>query len=135
MSSIEELMEAYLTAAKAGDWEAAFAYMSEDVVMNVPGRSQYAGRHEGKAANREYLAAMLEGTTSVEVELVDSLVGSDHVALVLRERITRPDRVLDMERVNVYRVRDGALVEVSIFEANQYEVDEFAEAQVPGRPA
>jgi ketosteroid isomerase-like protein len=122
-------MQDYLAAAKSGDWNRAFDMMSEDVVMTVPGRSAYAGRYEGKEAMREYLDAALAGTTNVEVEMVDMLAGEEHMALVLRERIERPDRVLEMSRVNVYRVRDGKIVEALIYEANQYEVDEFMQAQ------
>ena len=59
MSSIESLIQDYLAAAQRGDWDGAFAYMAEDVVLNVPGRSRFAGRHECRGANREYLAAAL----------------------------------------------------------------------------
>ena len=123
------LMEDYLAAARAGDWERAFEFMSEDVVLHVPGRSAYAGRHEGKAALREFLKSALEGTTQVDVDLVDALIGEEHVGLMLRERLVRPDRTLEMSRLNVYRVRDGQIVEAWIFEANQYAVDEFMEPQ------
>ena len=94
-----------------------------------PGRSRYAGRHEGKAALRQYLSAALAGTTGVQVELEDMLAREEHIALVLRERLARGDRELNMRRTNLYRIRDGAIVEVSIFEAHQSEVDEFMEAQ------
>ena len=128
-SPISTLMHDYLAAARSGDWDAAFALMADDVVLTVPGRSRYAGRHEGKAALREYLSAALAGTTGVQVELEDMLAGEEHIALVLRERLARGDRELNMRRTNLYRIRDGAIVEVSIFEAHQYEVDEFMEAQ------
>ena len=65
----------------------------------------------------------------MQVELEDMLAGEEHIALVLRERLARGGRELNMRRTNLYHVRDGAIVEVSIFEAHQYEVDEFMEAQ------
>jgi hypothetical protein len=60
----------------------------------------------------------------VEVELIDVLDGaSDRVVLLLRETLhgARGDVVL--RRANVYTVRDGAIVEIWIFEDDQYAVD------------
>ena len=47
------------------------------------------------------------------------------MALVLRERVTREDRRLELRRTNVYRVVAGKITEIDVYEANQYEVDAF----------
>jgi hypothetical protein len=57
------------------------------------------------------------------VEPVDTLVSRERVALIVLERFTRDEGVVEIRRCNVYRVRGEEIVEVWIFEANQYDVD------------
>jgi hypothetical protein len=63
--------------------------------------------------------------STAEVEVLDRLVSGDRVAMVLREVVVRGDERLELRRVNVYRVENGRIVDIDIYEANQYEVDEF----------
>jgi predicted SnoaL-like aldol condensation-catalyzing enzyme len=67
------------------------------------------------------LALAHEG--EVELELIDTLASRERVALLLHERFKRPDGVVDIRRANVYRIASGRIVEVWIFEADQYAVD------------
>jgi hypothetical protein len=52
-------------------------------------------------------------------------VGEEHVALMVREKLGDTDNRLDVFRVNVYRVRNGKIVEIRIFEGDQYAMDEY----------
>lgn len=61
---------------------------------------------------RRYLAAMRGGDA-----------GEECVALIVRARFDRDDGVVEIRRCNVYRLRREEIVEVWIFEADQYEVD------------
>ena len=45
-----ELVADYLAAAKRGDWEDAFGYFADDILIHIPGRSEFAGDHRGKDA-------------------------------------------------------------------------------------
>jgi uncharacterized protein len=124
--SAEEVMRAYVTAVRAGDRAAAFALFADDVVGYVPGRSAVAGEKRGKAAVVGYIeGAFARAHGDVEIELLDTLAGAEHVALLVRERLADGDRVLDIRRANVYRVRDDRIVEIWIFEHDQYAVDEW----------
>ena len=68
----------------------------------------------------------------MEVELVDMLASEERVALVVRERLGLPDGAVEIRRANLYRLRGDQIVEVWIFEANQYEVDELFAGPPPG---
>lgn len=57
------------------------------------------------------------------MEPVDTLVSRERVALIVLERFTRDEGVLEIRRCNVYRVRGEEIVEVWIFEATEYGVD------------
>ena len=45
------------------------------------------------------------------------------MALRVKERFCSQTGVVEIQRCNVYRVLTGKIVEMSIFEADQYEVD------------
>lgn len=123
----DEVMQGYAAAWARGDSEAAFTFYADDVVMRLPGRGALAGVHEGKSAVIAAIQGLLARTDGipVAVEVLDRLVSDRSVALQLREVATRGDEVLDLRRVNVYGVRDGKIVDIDIYEANQYDVDEF----------
>jgi ketosteroid isomerase-like protein len=123
-----ELITAYVAAMQRGDRAAAVAFYADDVVLHVPGRSAYAGARRGRAAVMEYLAAAVAlADEGVEAELVDTLAGEgERVALLLRETLRSGARgELVLRRANVYTVRDGQIVELRIYEHDQYAVDAF----------
>jgi ketosteroid isomerase-like protein len=104
-----ELMTDYLAAAKRGDWDTAFGFLADDLLINIPGRSAFAGQQFGKAAAVEYIQSVRERYRDggIELELIDMLCSEERVVLLVRERF------------------HGEVVEVSIFEADQYVVDEL----------
>jgi ketosteroid isomerase-like protein len=53
-----ELMTEYLAAARRGDWDAAFAHFADDILIRVPGRSEWAGERRGRAAVAGYIEAV-----------------------------------------------------------------------------
>jgi ketosteroid isomerase-like protein len=122
-----EVLAQYAAAWERGEPEAAFEWYAEDVVMRLPGHSRDAGVHVGKPAVIAAINALLDRTAdhSAEVEVLDRLTSPSRVALMLREVVTRGDERLELRRVNVYTVRDDRIVDIDIFEANQYEVDAF----------
>ena len=128
-----DVMRRYLAAVQRGDWATGFGFFADDVVLHAPGRSSLAGEHRGREAVEGYLHAALARShgAMVEVELVDMLASEERVALVVRERFGRPEGTVEIRRANLYRLRGEQIVEISIFEADQYEVDELL-ADPPG---
>lgn len=127
-----EVMRSYLGAMRAGDREAAFDHYADDVVGYVPGRSALAGTRRGRAAVEAYIReAIARAGGEVSLELVDTLVGEEHVALLLHEHLGSGENALELRRANVYRIRDDKIVEIRIFEADQYAVDAWFSAPAP----
>lgn len=119
-----ELMTDYLAAARRGDWDTAFGYFADDIVFHIPGRSSFAGERRGKAAARDYIETIREHHRGqIEVELIDMLTSGERVVLLVRERFLGDGDPVEIRRANVYRVQGDEIVEISIFEANQYTVD------------
>jgi len=61
----------------------------------------------------------------IELELIDMLAGDERVALLVRERFHGDGPPVEIRRANVYTVRNDEIVEISIFEGDQYAVDEL----------
>jgi ketosteroid isomerase-like protein len=129
-------MTEYLAAARRDDWATAFGYFADDIVMRVPGRSALAGERRGKDAAAEYIQTVRERYRDgwIELELIDMLSGDERVALLVRERFHGDGPPVEIRRANVYRVRDDAIVEITIFEADQYAVDELLHDMHGGGP-
>jgi len=122
-----ELMTDYLAAAKRGDWDTAFGFLADDLLIHIPGRSAFAGQRFGKAAAADYITTIRNRYPdgAIELELIDMLCSDERVVLLVRERFHGEGEPVEIRRANVYRVEDGKVVEVSIFEADQYVVDEL----------
>ena len=122
-----ELMTDYLAAAKRGDWDTAFGFLADDLRIHIPGRSAFAGRHVGKEAAVGYIQSIRERYRDggIELDVIDMLTSEERVILLVRERFHGEGPPVEIRRANVYRVKDGKVVDVSIFEADQYVVDEL----------
>jgi ketosteroid isomerase-like protein len=120
-----DVMRRYLGAARAMDWEAAYACFAEDIALRIPGRSEFAGEFRGRDVARSYIetARARSHEAEVELEVVDTLLSEERFALIVVERFHLDGAVTEIRRANVYRVRGDEIAEIWIFEGNQYEVD------------
>jgi uncharacterized protein len=128
-----DVVSRYFGAMRCGDYEAGLRFFAEDVVVHVPGGSRHAGAHRGRDAVRGYFDAAIAVARDggVQIDLVDMLASRTRVALVLDERFYVDGGVVEIRRVNVYRVSESEIAEVWIFEANQYEIDALFSAPRP----
>ena len=120
-----ELMTDYLTAARGGDWDTAYGYFADDLRIRIPGRSAWAGERTGKEHAIEYIQTARERFAGrIELELVDMLVSDERVILMVKERFLGDGPQVEIRRANAYTVRGDRIVEIAIFEGDQYAVDE-----------
>jgi hypothetical protein len=82
------VIRADVQAARAGDWDTAFGFYTQDIAFRGPGRSRFAGEHRGRAAAIAYIEAAraLAHSGHVTVELVDMPESRERVALIVHER-------------------------------------------------
>jgi ketosteroid isomerase-like protein len=121
----EAVIHRYCDAWKRGDLGAILGCYHDDIVLHYFGRSPLAGEHRGKAAAIQALASAQRLTNRKLVEIHDVLVSDDHAAILARERFQRGERVLELDRVFVYHVRDDRLAECWLYDSDQRAVDEF----------
>ena len=121
-----EVITSYGTAMRSGDWTTGIGFFADDVIGYVPGRSELAGVKRGKVAVVEYLNAVISHVRDrVDLVIVDTLIGGEHVGLLVREILGEGDDRIEIRRLNVYKIIDDKIVEIRIFEADQYAVDEW----------
>jgi uncharacterized protein len=122
---VTDVMRRYLDAARRRDIEAAYACFDANLVAHVPGRSAQAGELRGRDAFITYIetARGLSRGGDIGFEVVDVLSSDERFALLLRETFHLDGDDVVIQRANVYRVEGHRIVEVWIYEANQYDVD------------
>jgi len=123
----DRLMRDYYAAWLAGDAEKAIGFWDDGIVHHVPGRGPLAGDFHGKQPFLDaYSAAFdrLNGTIEV-VAVHEWFVKGDHAVGLVAERAIRGDRSLDFDRVVVYHLGDGKIVETWSHDFDLYALDEF----------
>jgi ketosteroid isomerase-like protein len=126
MTPRELITNHYLAAARSGDFHTAYGYFADDLRIRVPGRSEWAGERTGKQHAIDYIeAARARFAGRVELDVTDVLASDERVILMVTERFHDDGRPpLEIRRANAYTVRGDRIVEIAIFEGDQYAVDE-----------
>ena len=129
------MVRRFYAAFAARDIEAARPCLAPDAVWHVPGRSAIAGDHRGWDAIRNNFLVQL-GTLSggtFRAELIDLLVGAEHIVALQRATADHEGRHLDVGACQLIRVNGGRIVEVRGHYADQDALDSFwREASISG---
>src|SRR3954462_9355460 len=87
-NSPESVISRYINAMSAGDFAAGMGQFADDIVGVVPGRSDLAGDYRGRAEVERYINTVLSRATGdVRVVRIDTLIGRNHVALIVEEHL------------------------------------------------
>lgn len=113
----------YVDAWLAGDFSAMMAAYADDFVLHWFGDNPYARTWTGKA---DAVGALLEFTRRTSrrlVEVIDVMAGEARAVVIVREAITIDGVEREIERVLVYRERDGLLAECWVYDQDQRMID------------
>ena len=125
MTPRELITDHYLAAARGGDFATAYGYFADDLRIRIPGRSEWAGERTGKQHAIDYIeTARARFAGRIELEVTDVLASDERVILMVKERFLGDGPPLEIRRANAYTVRGDRIVEIAIFEGDQYTVDE-----------
>ena len=124
-SNLELVRRAYAAQA-AGDLDSYLAMLTDDFVLHIPGRSQIAGEYRGREAMRGHFAevARLSGGT-FRTSVHDVTSSDEHVMALVEARAERDGIVVDLPRIHVWHVRDGALSELWLHPVDQDAFDAY----------
>lgn len=118
---------AYSDSLAAGDMDALAATMHPDIVWHQPGANSLSGEHAGPEAVLALLGRFMElsgGTFALATTGV--MVNGDVVATTVHFSAERPGSPrLEQDGIDLFRVVDGAIVEIRLFSADQGAEDVF----------
>lgn len=122
-----DFMRRYSAAMLSGQAATALPFYAEDLVVHIPGRSAHAGTFRGQDAVFDYYTRVYRDTDGhLDVLGVDDILADDEYAVTLvRWRLTRGERAIDIDRVVVYRLANGRIAEIWVRDWDQYAYDEF----------
>ncbi len=123
----ESVAARYFEALVKGDAASALSLLSADVVWHQGGANRFSGEHHGRDQVAATLAAMMKvGQGSFRLYLTGPLmVNGQHVAAPVHFSAQRPGARMDMDGVDVVKVRGGQVCEVRLFSADAVAEDEF----------
>ena len=124
-----DLIRRYSAALTAGRAADALPFYADDLVLHIPGRSPHAGTFHGQDAVLAYYTRLFRDTDGRFEPLgVDDILASDtHAASLVRWRVERNGRSMDIDRVVIYRIDDGRIAEIWVRDWDQYAYDELFE--------
>ena len=121
--STAEVIAAYAQAMRDGDAATIFSLYDDDITVHYAGDNPLSGAHRGKPAMLAAMAEIRRRTSRKLLELVDVMVGQDHGCIILRERFERDGEAHVMDRIGVYAVANGRIIDCRVHDADQALMD------------
>jgi hypothetical protein len=124
--NLDIVLDAY-RAFESGDMEAAGKNIADDFVLHVPGRGPMSGEIKGKAAAMARWQRQIDllGGVPYKAEEYDVAVTDDHVIQLANVTAEFEGKTFTYNTVNVWRVKDGKMVEALAHIFDLYSWDEF----------
>jgi ketosteroid isomerase-like protein len=123
-----EMMRNYLEAWKNGDVEKAMSFWDDDVVLHMFGRNPYAGTYTGREDYKNYVMTLYTSIVKKAelLKIYGNLADDERAVNLIRVRFERDGKEpLEIDRTTVFRLRNGKIMEESVFDDDQYAVDDF----------
>lgn len=124
-------MQRYCLSWRASDFATVTDTWSDDVVVHIPGRNDFAGTFRGKKDALDVSVRLQKWAPRYPVDIHDWLVGEKHAVVLTRERAVRGGETLDADRLYVFHLSGGKISEIWIFHPQQRDVDRFYSAEPP----
>ncbi len=120
------LVSRFCEARANGDQEAIMGCLAEDVVWRYPGRNALSGEYRGKEAVAGFFRSLRERTGDNFSSETERIMVDETAAFVHElPRGTRKGETLEWRTVLMFRLRDGKISEVDVFQNMQHELDEW----------
>lgn len=126
--SIEQAIRDANDALNEGDIDRFLSFHTEDAVLHIPGRSPFAGDHQGQDALRQLVTSQIQSGTRSEIH--DLLVSDGHAVMLSVDRGTIAGQEIEDRTVLVFHFRDGQISEIWFSPWDQYRFDELAAAAI-----
>ncbi|HVA03559.1 MAG TPA: nuclear transport factor 2 family protein [Acidimicrobiales bacterium] len=113
---------------ESGDLDLLGVVMGQDVVWHEPGRSGLAGDYKGPEAVLGFLGQLRSRSGGTfRIEVLDVLSEPERAVVLQRETATRTGRTLDVIAAVDFEIHHAKITEVTVYQADTYQFDEFWE--------
>ncbi len=120
------LVRRFCEARANKDQEAIMGCLAEDVVWRYPGRNALSREYRGKEDVAGFFRGLRERTGGDFSSETERIMVDETAALVHElPRGTRKGKTLEWRTVLMFRLRDGKISEVDVFQNMQHELDEW----------
>lgn len=127
MMTQKEVIIAYAEALGKGDIPTAFSFFSEKIKWHQPGKNKFSGIKNGADEIGQILGGMVEDTkrTFAVKPNGNIQVNGNLVVMPVRFSGSIDGRSIDMTGIDLFKVKDGKIVEVWLFSEDQEVEDDF----------
>ncbi|MES2032834.1 MAG: nuclear transport factor 2 family protein [Pseudomonadota bacterium] len=118
----------YADAWASGDFPGLMATYHDDFVLHWFGENPHARTYRGKAEAIGALMAFTRHTGRRLIGVGDVMAGPERAVILARESLTADGETREVERVLVYRVKDGLMAECWVYDEDQRFIDRALQA-------
>jgi ketosteroid isomerase-like protein len=122
---VRKAVTRYATAWLAGDLAQMAACYHDEFTLHYSGQNPLAGVHRCKQAAFAALAEVARRTNRKLLGVEDVMAGPKRGAILVRELFGRDGKTAEVERLLVYSVKDGRLLDCWVYDRDQATVDMF----------
>lgn len=108
-------MQRYCLAWRANDYATVTDMWADDIVVHIPGRNPFSGVYRGKKEALDVSVRLQKAAPRYPTEIHDWLASDSHGVVLARERATRSGQTLEVDRIYVFHLQDGKVVELWIY--------------------
>jgi ketosteroid isomerase-like protein len=123
-----EVVSTFLTAIQQGNHDVLASSLHPDVTWSQPGTNRFAGQKTSRTEVFKLVGGMVEASEkSLRLTDVKTLaVNGNQVACLLHwKAIQSNGGILDVDNIDVYTVKNGQIVNATIFSADLAQEDNF----------
>ena len=100
--------------------------LAPDIVWHEPGRSPIAGDYKGPDGVADFLQRLrMLSRDTLSVELIDVMVNPERAIAIQRVTAEVGERTLDVIDALDFEIHGGRITEISVYQQDAYEFDEF----------
>jgi uncharacterized protein len=125
IENVRAAVTRYATAWLAGDRARMAACYHDEFTLHYAGQNPLAGVHRGKQAAFAVLAEVARRANRKLLAIEDIMAGPQRGGILVRELFGRDGKTAEVERLLVYSVKDGLLLDCWVYDRDQATVDMF----------
>ena len=112
-----KIVSRFVTAVQQGDQETIADLLHPEIQWHQPGKNRFSGTKNSSNEVFQMVGGMFEisENTFALTDIKFLGLNGDTVASVLHFKASRPNAVLDVDNIDVYKVKDGKIVSATIY--------------------